>query len=78
MHMYIMMLERVARRYAPSRPLSFDLVHVFVTLQRIGNKGITSRNALCRALVLGEGTVKTLVKHLRCKALLKHQIGAQR
>jgi hypothetical protein len=71
MHMYIMMLERVARRYAPSRALSFDLVHVFAALQRIGNKGITSRNALCSGLALGEGTVKTLVKHLKMQGLIE-------
>ena len=69
--MYIMMFERVATRYAPSRPLSFDVVHVFAALQRIGNKGITSRNALCSGLVLGEGTVKTLVKHLKMQGLIK-------
>jgi hypothetical protein len=69
--MYIMMLERVASRYAPSRALSFDLVHVFAALQRIGNKGITSRNALCSGLVLGEGTVKTLVKHLKKQGLIE-------
>ena len=71
MHMYIMTLEKVASRYAPSRSLSFGLVHVFAALQRIGNKGITSRNALCRALVLGEGTVKTLVKHLKMQGLIE-------
>ena len=71
MHMYIMMLERVASRYAPSRTLSFDLVHVFAALQRIGNKGTTSRNALCSGLVLGEGTVKTLVKHLKMQGLIE-------
>ena len=71
MHMYIMMLERVASRYAPSRALSFDLVHVFAALQRIGNKGITSRNALCNRLVLGEGTVKTLVKHLKMQGFIE-------
>ncbi len=71
MHMYIMMLERVASRYAPSRALSFDLVHVFAALQRIGNKGVTSRSALCGELVLGEGTVKTLVKHLKMQGLIK-------
>jgi hypothetical protein len=71
MHMYITMLERVASRYAPSRALSFDLVHVFVALQRIGNKGVTSRNALCSGLVLGEGTVKTLVKHLKMQGLIE-------
>jgi hypothetical protein len=69
--MYVMMLERVASRYAPSRALSFDLVHVFVALQRIGNKGVTSRNALCSGLVLGEGTVKTLVKHLKMQGLIE-------
>ncbi len=71
MHMYIMMLERVASRYAPSRALSFDLVHVFATLQTIGNRGITSRNALCSGLVLGEGTVRTLIKHLKMQGLIE-------
>lgn len=71
MHMYIMTLEKIASRYAPSRALSFDVVHVFAALQRIGNKGITSRNALCSGLVLGEGTVKTLVKHLKMQELIE-------
>lgn len=71
MHMSIMILERVASRYAPSRALSFNLVHVFAALQRIGNKGIMSRNELCRGLVLGEGTVKTLVKHLKMHGLIE-------
>ena len=71
MHMYIMMLERVASRYAPSRALSFDLVHVFAALQMIGNRGITSRNALCSGLVLGEGTVRTLIKHLKMQGLIE-------
>ncbi|MDQ3718500.1 MAG: DUF4443 domain-containing protein [Thermoproteota archaeon] len=66
-----MMLERVASRYAPSRALSFDLVHVFATLQTIGNRGITSRNALCSGLVLGEGTVRTLIKHLKMQGLIE-------
>ncbi len=71
MHMYIMMLERVASRYAPSRALSFDLVHVFAALQTIGNRGITSRNALSSGLVLGEGTVRTLIKHLKMQGLIE-------
>jgi Domain of unknown function (DUF4443) len=71
MHKYIMILERVASRYAPSRTLSFDLVHVFAALQRIGNIGIRSRSALCSGLVLGEGTVKTLVKHLKMHGLIE-------
>lgn len=70
MHMYVMMLQKVARRHAPSRALSFDIVHVFAALQMIGNNGTTSRNALCSGLVLGEGTVKTLVKHLKMQGLI--------
>jgi hypothetical protein len=71
MHMYIMILEKVTSRYAPSRILSFDIVHVFVALQMIGNNSTTSRNALCRGLVLGEGTVKTLIKHLKMQGLIE-------
>jgi hypothetical protein len=70
--MYIKMLEKVTSRYAPSRVLSFDVVHVFAGLQIIKkNNNITSRNALCSGLVLGEGTVKTLVKHLKMQGLIE-------
>jgi hypothetical protein len=34
--MYVTVLEKVARRYAPSRTLSFDVVHVFAALQICG------------------------------------------
>lgn len=72
MHMYIKMLEKVTSRYAPSRVLSFDVVHVFAGLQIIEkNNNITSRNALRAGLVLGEGTVKTLVKHLKMQGLIE-------
>lgn len=72
MHMYIKMLEKVTSRYAPSRVLSFNIVHVFVALQMIGrNNTATSRNALCAGLVLGEGTVKTLIKHLKMQGLIE-------
>lgn len=71
MHVYIMMLQKVASRYAPSRVLSFDVVHVFAALQMIGNNDMTSRNALCSGLALGEGTIKTLVKHLKMQRLIE-------
>ena len=72
MHMYITTLEKVTCRYAPSRVLSFDVVHVFAALQMIGkDNNRTSRNALCSGLSLGEGTVKTLVKHLKMQGLIE-------
>jgi len=73
--MYIRALEKVASRYAPSRALSFDVVHVFAALQIMEKSGRTSRNALCRGLALGEGTVKTLVKHLKMHGLVQTSNG---
>lgn len=75
MHMYIKALEKVASRYAPSRVLSFDVVHVFAALQMIKNSGRTSRDALCTGLELGEGTVKTLVKHMKMHGLVQTSNG---
>jgi hypothetical protein len=78
MHMYVTTLEKVASRYAPSRTLSFDVVHVLTALQLMGNNGRTSRNALCSGLVLGEGTVKTLVKHLKMQGLVETSNGGMK
>lgn len=65
MHTYVRTLQKVASRIAPSRILSFEMVHVLKTLQLIQEKGHVSRYTLCKKLDLGEGTVKTLVKHLK-------------
>jgi uncharacterized protein DUF4443 len=75
MHMYVRALEKVASRYAPSRALSFEVVHVFVALQLIENVGRTSRNAMASGLALGDGTVKTLVKHLKMNGLVQTTNG---
>jgi hypothetical protein len=64
MHTYIKTLQEVSSRYAPSRILSFDIAHVFKALQLINTRGHISRDLLCRELNLGEGSIKTLVKHL--------------
>ncbi|MGC2426749.1 MAG: DUF4443 domain-containing protein [Nitrososphaeraceae archaeon] len=71
MHMYIKALGIIASRYAPSRVLSFDVVHVFKALQLIENKGHVSRALLCKELSLGEGVIKTLVKHLKMQGLIE-------
>ena len=68
--MYIKALGKIASRYAPSRVLSFD-VHVFKALQLIENKGHVSRALLCKELSLGEGVIKTLVKHLKMQGLIE-------
>ena len=75
MHMYIKALAKVASRYAPSRTLSFNIVHVFAALQLIQNRGRASRDTLCKELALGEGTVKTLVKHMKMHGLIETSNG---
>jgi Mn-dependent DtxR family transcriptional regulator len=70
-HMYVKALARIASRYVPSRILSFNSVHVFKVLQLIENKGHVSRNLLCKELSLGEGSVKTLVKHLKAQGIIE-------
>ena len=71
MHTYVKTLQKVADRYAPSRVLSFDVVHVFKTLQLIQENGHVSREKLCEDLGLGEGTIKTLVRHLKMQNLIE-------
>jgi RIO-like serine/threonine protein kinase len=69
--MYVKTLTKVASRYAPSRVISFDIVHIFKALQLIKKHGYVSRDLLCKELVLGEGSIKTLVKHLKMNKLIE-------
>ncbi len=71
MHMYIRTLEQISGRYAPSRILSFDIAHIFKALQLIETRGHISRDVLCEELNLGEGSIKTLVKHLKMENIIE-------
>jgi hypothetical protein len=72
MHQVLRLLSKVAERYAPSRLLSFDSVHVLKTMQLMENKKRISRSLLIRELGLGEGSVKTLVKHMKMSGLVEN------
>lgn len=65
LHNVVKALTKIADRYAPSRVLSFDLAHVFKALQLMHQNGRISRSLLVDELDLGEGSIKTLVKHLK-------------
>ncbi|MGH9983282.1 MAG: DUF4443 domain-containing protein [Nitrososphaeraceae archaeon] len=69
--MYIKTLQQISSRYAPSRILSFDIAHIFKALQLIGTRGHISRDLLCEELNLGEGSIKTLVKHLKMENMIE-------
>jgi hypothetical protein len=74
MHQYVKTLENISGRYAPSRVLSFDIVHVFKALQPMKNRGLVSRDLLCQELDLREGTI-TLLKHLKMHDIIKSTIA---
>jgi hypothetical protein len=71
MHTYVKALTKIASRYAPSRMLSFELVHIFKVFQLLNKNEHVSRTLLCQELSLGEGSVRTLVKHLKMQNLVK-------
>lgn len=70
MHTYVKTLKEISSRYAPSRILSYDMTHIFKTLQLMHDKGHISRELLCKELNLGEGSIKTLVKHLKMQGMV--------
>lgn len=70
MHVVIQILRSISSRYAPSRILSFNSAHVFKTLQLIEMKGNVSRSLLIDQLQLGEGSIKTLIKHLKMEKMI--------
>ncbi|HET7336817.1 MAG TPA: DUF4443 domain-containing protein [Candidatus Nitrosotalea sp.] len=72
MHQVIHLLSKVAQRHAPSRMLSFDLVHVFKTMQMMSDNKKISRSRMMQELELGEGSIKTLVKHLKMQGLAEN------
>ncbi len=70
MHQVLKTLEDISSRYAPSRILSFNSAHILKTLQLIENEGSISRKTLAYELELGDGSIKTLIKHLKMKDMI--------
>jgi predicted methyltransferase len=68
--MYVKALIKATDRYAPSRPISFDVVHIFKTLQLIEQRDHVSRDTLSIELGLGQGIIKTLIKHLKMQKMI--------
>jgi len=71
MHTYIRSLRRICSNYAPSRVISFNMVHVFKTLQLIKSRGHISRDILSKELGLGDGSIRTLMRHLQMNNMIK-------
>lgn len=70
MHNVVKLLGKVAQRYYPSRVLSFESAHIFKVLQIVHTNTKASRSLLMEEIGLGEGSIKTLVKHLKMNGLV--------
>ena len=64
-------IERVTSKIAPGRAPSFTEAHVINALETIGTRKIVGRTRLSKELGLGEGTTRTLVKHLKREKLIE-------
>jgi len=64
-------VERVASKIAPGRTPLFTEAHVIKALEEIEAEGQVGRIKLSEKLRLGEGTTRTLVKHLKKEKLIK-------
>jgi hypothetical protein len=71
MHTYVKLLEKVSHQYSKSRHLSFGIGHIFKALQLAKLNGHISRDLLENKLLLGGGSIKTLVKHLKTTGMIK-------
>jgi len=58
-------IERVVCKIAPGRAPSFNEAHVVKALEIVGAYGTVGRIRLSNELGLGEGTTRTLLKHLK-------------
>ncbi len=64
-------LEKTASKLGPGRAPYFVEVHVIKTLMVIGSEGPVGRGRLARAIMLGEGAIRTLLRHLERQGLIK-------
>jgi predicted transcriptional regulator len=62
-------IERVTRKIAPGPAPSFNEAHVVKALEIIGKCGTVGRIRLSKELGLGEGTTRTLLKHLKSEGM---------
>jgi predicted transcriptional regulator len=68
---FLKVLDRVTSKIAPGRTPSFTEAHVLKALETIGKHRFVGRIRLSKELGSGEGTTRTLVKHLKREKLVE-------
>jgi predicted transcriptional regulator len=64
-------IERVMRKIAPGPAPAFNEAHVVKTLELIGKYQTVGRIKLSKEMGLGEGTTRTLLKHLKNEGVIQ-------
>jgi len=64
-------IKKVTKKIAPGRTPSFTEAHVVKALEIIGSEEVVGRIRLSKELGLGEGTTRTLVKHLKNEGIIE-------
>jgi len=64
-------IDRVTRKIAPGPAPSFNEAHVIKALEIIGDYGSVGRIRLSKELGLGEGTTRTLLRHLKKEGIIQ-------
>lgn len=64
-------IEKVTRKIAPGPAPSFNEAHVVKALELIDDYGSVGRIRLSKKLGLGEGTTRTLLKHLKHEGIIQ-------
>ncbi len=63
-------IDRVTRKIAPGPAPSFNEAHVVKALELIGDRRSVGRIRLSKELGLGEGTTRTLLKHMKNEGII--------
>jgi len=64
-------IDKVSRKIAPGRAPHFIEAHLVKALMTIGSESPVGRAKLARSLGLGEGSIRTLIKHLENEGLIQ-------
>lgn len=64
-------IDKLARKIAPSPFPSFTPAHVFMIIEAIGSNAPIGRTKLSKILQLGEGATRTLIKRLQKEGIIK-------
>jgi predicted transcriptional regulator len=64
-------IERITRKLAPGPAPAFNEAHVIKALEIISDFGSVGRIRLSKELGLGEGTTRTLLRHLRKEGIIR-------